>query len=329
MLDARLSLPATRTTMQLDLRPLHAALARAHSTLDVLQICEATAMPHGGGLWLAACVRPHARTYVAGPGPAPDAAVRAIVEDMSATARRTALPPGDKLSHDVAARWRATEPSAPDLSREYAQEEIVAAGECYGLLRVTRDAAKHPDGCDWEAVESVMCAALPHLALCLQRDAENARTDPLTGLCTPDELRRRAEQEVERALNHPVELSLVIMEISLGADRGRSLLTDNELAAVGQVLRRALRNSDAAARTSDGRLALLLPMTSQRNALIATARISDRLRAHPALSPDLECRTGVSGWAFEGPSAAELFVQANSALDCARSAGARGAFVFL
>lgn len=327
MLDARPSLSATRTTMHLDLRPLHAALARTHSALDILQICEATAMPHGGGLWVAACVRPQPRTYVAGPGPAPDDAVRAIVDDMSATARRTALPPGEKLSHDVAARWRADEPCAPDLSREYAQEEIVAAGECYGLLRVTRDAAQHADACDWEAVESVMCAALPHLALCLQRDADSARTDPLTGLCTPAELRRRVEQEVERAINHPVELSLVIMEISLG--HNRSLLTDAELAAVGQVLRKALRGSDAAARMDDGRLAVLLPMTSQRNALIATARITDRLRAHPALSPDLDCRTGVSGWAFEGPSAAELFVQANSALDCARSAGARGAFVFL
>lgn len=329
MLDARLSLPTTRTSMHLDLRPLHAALARAHSPLDVLQTCEATAMPHGGGLWVAACLRPHACTYAAGPGPVPDAALRAVVDDMSATARRAALPEGEELSRDVVARWRVPQSDAPDPSREYAQEEILAGGECYGLLRVTRDAAQHADACDWEAVESVMCAAIPHLALCLQREAESTRTDPLTGLCTSHELRRRVEQEVEGVLRHPVEFSLVIMEVSLGPGRSRNVLTADELAAVGEVLRTALRESDAAARMPDGRFALLLPMTSQRNALIATARITDRLRAHPALSPDLECRTGISGWTFEGPTAAELFVQANQALDCARSAGARGAFVFL
>lgn len=330
MLEGRLSPPVTRTAMQLDLRPLHEALARASSVLDVLEICEATAMAHGGGLWLAACVQPDPRTYACGSEAVADTLLQETVDDMSQTVRRTALGEGEEFSRSVVARWRSARSHVVEaLPPDYAQVELTANGSFFGLLRVTRGPTERADGCDWEAVESVMCAATPHMVVCLQQETEDSRVEALTGLCTPAELMARVEAEVERARMHPVELSLVEMEICLGAGRKAGVLTDAELHIVGEELRETLRSSDSACRMPDGRFVLLLPMTPQRNALIATARVTDRLRAHAALPDDLECQTGVSGWAFEGASAPELFEQANHALESAKLAGARGAFVFL
>ncbi len=329
MLDISLSPSATRTTAQLDLRPLHAALTRAGSVLDVLGICEATAMAHGGGLWIAACVEPCLRTYVAGAAPVSDAIVEATIEDMARTARHSSVG-DDGFARCVAARWRNGRAEVTTfLPPEYAQVALSAADSHFGLLRVMRAPAERADGCDWEAVETVMCAANPHIVICLQRDARSNRIDPLTGLWTPAELAARTEIEVERSRVHPVELSLVVIELRMAPDRDSSVMTDAELRAIGEVLRGTLRASDSAARLPDGRFAILLPMTSQRSALIAGARVVDRLRAQPELSPDLEAQTGVSGWAFEGPSAPELFTQATQALENAKSAGARGAFIFL
>jgi GGDEF domain-containing protein len=119
------------------------------------------------------------------------------------------------------------------------------------------------------------------------------------------------------------------MELRLGEGRETNVLTEPEWRAVGATVRSTFRETDSASRLSDGRLAVLMPMTNQRHALMASARLVDRLRKVPGLPEDLSCQAGISGWTFEGASAPELFEQASTALVGARIAGARGAFVFV
>jgi GGDEF domain-containing protein len=330
MMDLTCSPPLARTVMQPDLRPLHASLGRASDVLEVLEVCEATAMPYGAGLWLAACDDSRHTSYACGPGPIGDAALRDAIADMEASLRDGALPEGSRLARSIITHWR--EPGAPravGMDREYAQTELCAGGACMGLLRVCTAAPQESEGCDWEVVESIMCAAVPHLVVCLQRASEVAPGDIPRHLCTPAELMAHVEREVEWTRLHPAELALVVLELHFGQGREVGVFGDSELEAIRTVLAESLRRADVSGRLPNGRIALLLPMTGQRGALIAAERVLRRLREHPQLSAEIECQAGVSGWTFEGASGPELFEQAEAALENARRAGARGAFVFL
>ena len=328
MLGTCLSPPSLRETIS---RPSPTSRRSwPSSVLDVLERCEATAMVYGGGLWLAASTRTHLGTYACGRRPVLDASLVTIIEDTERAARMSSLEGHDQFSRSAIARWhdKNGEPLR-SLPNEYAQVELVSGGEVSGALRVYRAAGGASESCNWEAVESVMCAAAPHIVLSLKREAEANAIDPMTGLCTPNELVARLDKEVERARMFPLELALVMLELRLGPDRQPGMLSESELKAVGGVLVKTLRASDSAGRMPDGRFAVLLPMTSQRNALIAASRIADELAACGELSGHVLCQTGISGWSFEGPGADELLQQANHALEEARSAGACGAFVFI
>lgn len=330
MMDLTYSPLVVRTMMQPDLRPLHAALGRASDVLEVLQVCEATAMPYGAGLWLAACEGSRHTSHACGPEPVADAALRRMIADMEASLREGALPDGSSLARSLITHWR--EPQAPPtdaVGRDYAQTELCAGGACAGLLRVTCAGAEGAEGCDWEVVEGIMCAAVPHLVVCLQRAAEVAPGDIPRHLCTPAELMAHVEREVEWTRLHPAELALVVLELHFGRGRESGVFSDAELEAIRAVLAESLRRADVSGRLPNGRVALLLPMTGQRGALIAAERVLRRLREHSQLNPDMKCQAGVSGWTFEGASGPELFEQAQTALENARQAGARGAFVFL
>lgn len=330
MLDVSLPATVTRERMQPDLRPLHSALSQAESILDVLQICEATAMAYGGGMWVAACLKPEPRTYVTGPGPIAQDRMKEMLGDMAQTARAGALDPGAGFEESVTVRWRSDKMvSARSALREFAQVELSLRGALYGLLRVTRSHDQAGSECDWETVESIMCAGAPYVVMCLQRESAGDGADPVTGLSTTTGLTSQVEREVQRVRNSSLEFALVVMALRMGDGRGSDRPTDAELRAIGRVVQRTLRESDSACYMADGRLALLLPMTSQRNALIATARLTDQLRACPDLPDDLGCQIGICGWPSEGPCVDMLFERALEALADAEVAGARGAFVSL
>jgi len=323
--------PAVRADVPLfDWQSLHTALARAERVLDVLEICEAATEDHGGGLWTSACGRPNPRCYVFGSRPVIDPVLQSMVAAIELELGESCPEDAQEFVKSVIARWRFPErDSIDDLPGEYVQVNLSAAGQFYGVMRITRTPSHSPESYNWGIVEQVANIAMPYVCLAVQKEAEATRIDPLTGLWTQAELRQRVDLEVERARNYPVEFSLVVMSLRMGSARSNNVLNERELKAVGQVLIDTLRSSDWAGRLEDGRVAVLLPMTNQRNSLIALSRVMDRLRAHPDLPSDLECQTGMSGWTFEGSSGPELFQQATSALESAQSAGARGAFVFL
>lgn len=309
--------------------PLHEALACAASPLDVLEACDRALGDDSGYLWAVCGTRQPPGSFVYAGRQADDAEVRALLEQMRENLGGEPGPRPAGTSGQFVCRWGEPGASAGRLAMDsYEQVRLSANGAAYGLLRaIPTDCV--PEDLNKTALQAVLRAAAGYAILSLERLARKQMVDPLTGLWTPEEFELRVGVEVERAQVYPVEFSLVLMEMRMGPDRLPGCLTDQELAVVGSVMRQALRTADSATRMPDGRFALLLPVTSQRSAFIAVARVLDRLRQNPRLPDDLECRTGVSGWTFEGSSGPELFQQAGAALENARSAGSRGAFVFL
>ncbi|NSW56068.1 MAG: GGDEF domain-containing protein [Armatimonadetes bacterium] len=308
---------------------LHEALASAGSPLDVLEACDRALGADTGYVWAVTGAHQPSEGFVYGSKPADDAELRALLEQMRESLSSDSCLRADGTQVQFVCRWASPGAALGRLRTDgYDQVRLTANGSAYGLLRaVPTDLTG--DDMDRRRVQAVLRAAAGYAILSLERLARKQMVDPLTGLWTPEEFELRVGVEVERAQVYPVEFSLVLMEMRMGADRLPGCLTDQELAAVGRVLRQSLRTADSAARMPDGRFALLLPVTSQRSAFIAVSRVLDRLRQDPDLPDDIECRTGVSGWTFEGSSGPELFQQAGAALENARAAGAKGAFVFL
>ncbi len=330
MPGTHLSPPFTKVGTVTDPVSLDEALPNATSTLDVLEMCQQAISPGADWLWMAGSVHPSPATYVVGDRPVPDSEIQAIIEHMEDGLSGENVGSSRSLARSFVARWlKPTESPARVAMSRYHQVPLMAAGKCYGVLRATLACPRSVRECSREVVEGILTSAMPYVILTLQKERSLMLLDPLTGLWTPDELQIRVDVEVERAQVYPVEFSLVMMEMRMSPGRTTGALTDKELRAVGEVLRDTLRASDSASRLPDGRFALLLPMTNQRSAFIAISRLTDHLREHPDLSDSLECGTGVSGWAFEGADRDELFRQAATALENAKSAGARGAFVFL
>ena len=326
-----LALPQTRVSQRVppDLRPLHSALSHTSAVLSVLETCQTTAASYGGGAWIAACVKPQSRTYVAGRRRVCETSLQCTLDDMAHTARAHVLDEGP-LARGIVARWGDPHADAtPVAHNDYVQAELAAGESCYGLLRVARPSTDLAQECDWEAIEGVMCAAVPYVILCLERDGRDGRLDPVTGLHLPAEFAMIMAREVERARMYPVQLALVMMELRLGDGRNSGELTDTELHVIGRAIRTSLRETDVASRMPDGTFALLLPATSQRNALTTSARLTDELQACPELPDELDWQIGISGWPSDGPSVADMMSGASGALRGARLAGSRGAFLAL
>jgi diguanylate cyclase (GGDEF)-like protein/putative nucleotidyltransferase with HDIG domain len=104
---------------------------------------------------------------------------------------------------------------------------------------------------------------------------EQAATDPLTGLANHRAFHQRLREELSRALRHERALTLVLVDIdhfkavndSLGHERG-----DVVLAAVAATLADGARAEDVLARLGGDEFALLMPETTEAQALAAIER---------------------------------------------------------
>ena len=292
-------------------------------------MCQATTAAQGSGAWVAACAKPRVCVYACGESPVGAEDWRAALVEMQLMAATVLTPPPDYLGADTVATWRnPLAPASPVDPTHYAQTDLVGNRTYYGLVRVLAGPAESRDGHSWEAIEDVLLAAAPHLLLTLQQEAVHA-AGPGMGLCPADKFGRRVEGEVGRVEEYGGELSLAILEVQARAHARPGQLTPREAHVVAELLQACLRTSDVATRLPDGRFGILLPLTSQRNALIACARAIDALQASPELPRTLRCRTGLSGWGQGALTADDLFDQANHALQDARAAGATGAFLYL
>jgi diguanylate cyclase (GGDEF)-like protein len=114
-----------------------------------------------------------------------------------------------------------------------------------------------------------------------RRVAEQALTDPLTGLWNRRYMAVTLEREVDRAgrFGHPI--SLIILDVDDFKqinDREGHLQGDLVLEAVADVVREGTRLIDVAARYGGDELAVILVETDREGALILGERLADRMR---------------------------------------------------
>ena len=151
------------------------------------------------------------------------------------------------------------------------------------------------------------------------RDRNEHAFDPATGLYDERYFAVLVQQQVAAARRSLRPVSVVIFEIdSMGeADADTR---QQALGVVGDVVRRTLRESDAACRLGDLMVGAILEDTHEAGAVWAAERVRGTLLASP-IGDALTLSAGVACYPTHALSALELMDRAQRALDHARSQG--------
>ena len=151
------------------------------------------------------------------------------------------------------------------------------------------------------------------------RERSEHAFDAATGLYDEQYFAVLVQQQVAAARRSLRPISVVIFEIdSMGeADRDTR---QQALGVVGDVVRRTLRESDAACRLGDLMVGAILEDTPEAGAVWAAERVRGTLLASP-IGDALTLSAGVACYPTHALGAAELVHQASRALDEARSRG--------
>ncbi len=153
----------------------------------------------------------------------------------------------------------------------------------------------------------------------ITRDRNEKAFDHATGLYDERYFAVLVQQHVAAARRSLRPVSVVIFEIdSMGeADADTR---QQALGVVGDVVRRTLRESDAACRLGDLMVGAILEDTPEAGAVWAAERVRGTLLASP-IGDALTLSAGVACYPTHALGAAELVHQASCALDEARSRG--------
>lgn len=157
---------------------------------------------------------------------------------------------------------------------------LVLRGRVVGSLnQASRDASHFTSAVATDLLEHLAAVT----ALCLEHAVQQERlqhdvlTDPLTGVPNRRFFTRRLQEEIERWARHRQSLSCLLLDIDHFKqinDRFGHQAGDRVLQQVAQALGRDLRASDVLARYGGEEFVLLLPNTTQAQALA----IAERLR---------------------------------------------------
>lgn len=211
---------------------------------------------------------------------------------------------------------------------------LAAQGETLGLFTI----AVRPDAPDegfGEArarlavtVAEQFALALANLRLRATLHGQSIR-DPLTGLFNRRYMEETLDREVSRAEREGGSLAVVLLDIdrfkafndTFGHEAG-----DAVLAALGALLRGALRGGDVACRYGGEEFVLILPGASLADAQRRAEEIREAIRTLPvfqggrALGP-IRCSMGVAGFPEHGTPGAVLLRAADAALYRAKREG--------
>jgi diguanylate cyclase (GGDEF)-like protein len=143
--------------------------------------------------------------------------------------------------------------------------------------------------------------------------------DAATGLYDEKYFAVLVQQQVAAARRSLRPISVVIFEIDSMADSDRETRLQ-ALGVVGDVVRRTLRESDAACRLGDLMIGAILEDTPEAGAVWAAERVRGTLLASP-VGDALTVSAGVACYPTHALGAAELVHQASRALEEARARG--------
>jgi diguanylate cyclase (GGDEF)-like protein len=154
---------------------------------------------------------------------------------------------------------------------------IRVAGQLWGVAAVSSATARRFHAADEERLVEFGDLLATAIASIEDRArlAEQASSDPLTGLANHRSLQRRLAQEVARAVRHGTPLSVAVIDIdhfkqindSAGHETG-----DETLVRVADCLSRLARAEDMLGRTGGDEFAWILPETNRDQALVAVER---------------------------------------------------------
>ncbi|MBN2474343.1 MAG: diguanylate cyclase [Pirellulales bacterium] len=158
--------------------------------------------------------------------------------------------------------------------------------------------------------------------------SQMARTDPLTGLMTQRTFYEALEREWHRTARFHLPLSCVMMDIDFFKrvnDIHGHPAGDTVLKVVAELLTNVSRNSDSVSRYGGEEFCVMLPETTEENAVIWAERARKRLAALQIVLAGKEIRItgsfGVSQQSPETQNGAGLVDQADQALLCAKQSG--------
>lgn len=151
------------------------------------------------------------------------------------------------------------------------------------------------------------------------KERTNHAFDAATGLYEERFFAVLVQQQVAAARRSLRPLSVVIFEVDSleGPKRAGS---EQELAVVGDVVRRTLRESDSACRLGAAMVGAILEDTPEAGAVWAAERVRGTLLGSP-IGDALTVSAGVACYPTHALGAAELVAQAGRALEEARSRG--------
>jgi diguanylate cyclase (GGDEF)-like protein/putative nucleotidyltransferase with HDIG domain len=154
---------------------------------------------------------------------------------------------------------------------------------------------------------------------------EQAIRDPLTGLLNRRYLYEAFATEIERCTRYGTLGSIVLIDVDdfkLVNDTLGHTAGDEVLCEIGRIAMGVIRGADSFARVGGEEFALLLPETTQLDALIVAERLRRAVSAAPIL-PDrtVTVSAGVASWPEDGPSLEEIECKADGALYWAKRNG--------
>ncbi len=164
-----------------------------------------------------------------------------------------------------------------------------------------------------------------HERLLVERIAELATIDGLTGCVVHRVFYERLEAEIARSLRHGDSLSLMLIDVdafkSINDTYGH-VVGDHVLAAIGQVLDAQVRSSDVIGRLGGDEFAVVMPQTDAQAAVALAGRIRDAVAATTEVPVTLS--VGVSGLDRSTPTTERMMDDADFALYQVKGAGRDG-----
>jgi diguanylate cyclase (GGDEF)-like protein len=166
----------------------------------------------------------------------------------------------------------------------------------------------------------------------VERFADAAREDPVTGLRNRRGFDESFDLEVERAQRTGRNVSLVLGDLDhfkqvndrLGHPRG-----DEVLRRAGEILRSTNRRIDLAARVGGEEFAVLLPDSDERGAHVAAERMRRAIREGFADDPvPLTISFGIASFPMHGETTDDLMESADQALYTAKEIGRDCSVIF-